>query len=165
MTVLMSSEKWKKKKKGRNYIYLSKYDSFVHLMHLTLCLPPPTDFPSVPEIQVAWGSPGVSVTACLLGYELSHAKYMSCTGETTMLCCLWGVCQLFWLLEIVPRVVPWLAASAQSGKVCGGKRPLCHTTAWQEIYKMTTEEEDEEEEKKSIIFFKHWGCQAWIYSF
>lgn len=45
-------------------------------------------FPSELETQVARSSPDMSVTACLLGYELSQAKCMPSTGETTVLCCL-----------------------------------------------------------------------------
>lgn len=85
MTVLVSSEK--KKKKVRKYIYLSKY-KIIHLFTSYSVSQSPADFPSVLETQVARSSPGVSVTAYLLGYELFQATCMPSTAETTMLCCL-----------------------------------------------------------------------------
>lgn len=103
----------------RNYIYLSKYKIIPSSTSCTSysVSQSPTAFPPVLETEVAGSSPGMSVMACLLGHELSQANCMPSTGERTVLCCLWGVCQLLWLLKIVLCVVHQLAASGASGRL------------------------------------------------
>lgn len=165
MTVLMSSEKWKKKKGWTIFTWVNMIPLFTSC---TSCFPVSCWFS-----LCAWDSGSMEKSR----YECD-----------SLFAGIWAIpCQVcaqhrrdnnaLLPLRCVPALValgssalcsPLTAASGAPGRVFGGKRPLCYTTAWQEIYKMTAEEEDKEEKRcllKFNNFLKHWCCQAEIYRF